>query len=393
MKIIRKKVFVKSVLVSAVLSGVMASSASLANDTARTVGAESIVFLSSFSNLDKLNSLSGSATGFSGGVMELELDIDVKQARDLQIFIQSKVDFKTITTQVYSITNSGSVNVTAEIPEGLESGQYRWVAIIVPVGGSWKDRVGNKLNWNFDIEPNIETPIDSMSQFHYEDVIKSTETTSVSAFFEASESVDFTLRLLDESSDIYGEYVFTEVIGGNHSFDLAVPEVDSGTYTWEAFITPQGASEFDVIGERQYFEVTVERSAPEVLVGDIDKDGDVDANDIKQFLDMLRSRQTLSNEFDFNGDGRVNTRDLEGLRALCTLSRCAVITNPVPKILEVADLDGDGDVDRYDRAEFSHQLRHDTASMELDLTNDGVVDRCDVVYIKNACNSGKCISE
>ncbi len=60
------------------------------------------------------------------------------------------------------------------------------------------------------------------------------------------------------------------------------------------------------------------------LVGDFDNDGDIDRNDITQFLSLIRSGAPLDSKYDFNHDNAVNTSDVRALMSLCTRTRCAM---------------------------------------------------------------------
>ena len=60
------------------------------------------------------------------------------------------------------------------------------------------------------------------------------------------------------------------------------------------------------------------------LLGDFDNDGDIDRNDISQFLLLLRSGEPVDSQYDFNYDGTVNTSDARALMSMCTRARCAM---------------------------------------------------------------------
>lgn len=62
---------------------------------------------------------------------------------------------------------------------------------------------------------------------------------------------------------------------------------------------------------------------PDVVIGDMDNDGDVDKNDIRAFSLALRRGETLPISFDLNGDGVINSRDVRLMRGLCTYNRCS----------------------------------------------------------------------
>lgn len=59
------------------------------------------------------------------------------------------------------------------------------------------------------------------------------------------------------------------------------------------------------------------------LLGDLDKDGDVDLMDMRTFNSAVRAGEITDTAYDFNGDGLINTRDIRGMVHLCTRARCA----------------------------------------------------------------------
>jgi predicted extracellular nuclease len=70
--------------------------------------------------------------------------------------------------------------------------------------------------------------------------------------------------------------------------------------------------------------VIVELALASLNPADLDKDGDVDNNDISLFNKLLRSGAVLSLSYDFNKDGKVNSTDARAMAALCTYARCAI---------------------------------------------------------------------
>lgn len=70
--------------------------------------------------------------------------------------------------------------------------------------------------------------------------------------------------------------------------------------------------------------VIVELALAGLNPADLDKDGDVDNNDISLFNKLLRSGAVLSLSYDFNKDGKVNSTDARAMAALCTYARCAI---------------------------------------------------------------------
>ncbi len=62
---------------------------------------------------------------------------------------------------------------------------------------------------------------------------------------------------------------------------------------------------------------------PDVLVGDLDGDGDVDFADIVALSRSIRSGNATDLSNDFNEDGVVDTLDVRVLRTMCTRTRCS----------------------------------------------------------------------
>ena len=58
-------------------------------------------------------------------------------------------------------------------------------------------------------------------------------------------------------------------------------------------------------------------------LGDMDKDFDVDKLDVRLFTSAARKGAITDLRYDFNNDGKVNTRDVRGITALCTRNRCS----------------------------------------------------------------------
>ncbi|MCF2948841.1 BNR-4 repeat-containing protein [Paraglaciecola aquimarina] len=59
------------------------------------------------------------------------------------------------------------------------------------------------------------------------------------------------------------------------------------------------------------------------VFGDLDKDGDVDRNDVRAFSSAVRTGGITDMRYDFNADGLINSRDVRGVALLCTRSGCA----------------------------------------------------------------------
>ncbi len=70
--------------------------------------------------------------------------------------------------------------------------------------------------------------------------------------------------------------------------------------------------------------VVVELALKASNPADLDKDGDVDNNDIALFNKLLKSGVKLGLEYDFNKDGMVSSSDARAMATLCTYARCAI---------------------------------------------------------------------
>ena len=68
--------------------------------------------------------------------------------------------------------------------------------------------------------------------------------------------------------------------------------------------------------------VVVELALNSFHAADLDKDGDIDSNDISLFTRLLQSGKATMAQ-DFNQDGLVNVADARAMTALCTRARCA----------------------------------------------------------------------
>lgn len=70
--------------------------------------------------------------------------------------------------------------------------------------------------------------------------------------------------------------------------------------------------------------VMVELALKSINPADLDKDGDIDSNDITLFNNLLKSGVKLGLEYDFNKDGVVSSSDARAMATLCTYPRCAI---------------------------------------------------------------------
>ncbi|WP_158968534.1 dockerin type I domain-containing protein [Paraglaciecola sp. L3A3] len=59
------------------------------------------------------------------------------------------------------------------------------------------------------------------------------------------------------------------------------------------------------------------------VLGDFDGDHDVDRKDLSYFARAIRDPSKVRDDFDFNNDGSVNSRDISMLRSICTKTNCA----------------------------------------------------------------------
>ncbi|NMH60390.1 ExeM/NucH family extracellular endonuclease [Alteromonas ponticola] len=59
-----------------------------------------------------------------------------------------------------------------------------------------------------------------------------------------------------------------------------------------------------------------------VILGDFDRDGDVDIADMRGLLRAILLRQDIDPAFDLNNDGRINFKDVWAMRKLCTDRSC-----------------------------------------------------------------------
>ncbi len=62
---------------------------------------------------------------------------------------------------------------------------------------------------------------------------------------------------------------------------------------------------------------------PDIVIGDMDGDGDVDINDIRAFALAIRRGEELDQSFDLNNDGVINSRDVRLMKNICSYDRCS----------------------------------------------------------------------
>ncbi|GAW94718.1 MULTISPECIES: collagenase [Colwellia] len=88
-------------------------------------------------------------------------------------------------------------------------------------------------------------------------------------------------------------------------------------------------TEEDTSNDYEITNALFEPEVPDVVIGDMDGDGDVDRNDIRAFSLAIRRGEALPISFDLNADGVINSRDVRLMRSICTYNRCSA--NPTPE--------------------------------------------------------------
>jgi hypothetical protein len=88
-------------------------------------------------------------------------------------------------------------------------------------------------------------------------------------------------------------------------------------------------TEEDTSNDYEITNVLFEANIPEMVIGDLDGDGDVDKNDIRAFSLAIRRGEPLPTSLDLNNDGFINSRDVKLMRGICTYNRCS--STPLPE--------------------------------------------------------------
>jgi hypothetical protein len=96
-------------------------------------------------------------------------------------------------------------------------------------------------------------------------------------------------------------------------------------YTPYQDILTRWGSSFDV-GFHQWLDCLIAKTGNCSLFrpADLDKNGAVDSRDIDLFNQRLRTKTNLTLDLDFNGDKKVDQRDVTAMSKLCDRARCAI---------------------------------------------------------------------
>ncbi len=134
---------------------------------------------------------------------------------------------------------------------------------------------------------------------------------------ELSESFGFTTLAKGETYDSIATWKWF----GNRR--AAITD-ESGNCAGVAVMTEE-----DTSNDYEITNVLFDTDVPDVVIGDMDGDGDVDRNDMRAFSLALRRGEVLPISFDLNADGVINSRDIRFMRSICTYNRCSA--NPTPE--------------------------------------------------------------
>ena len=132
---------------------------------------------------------------------------------------------------------------------------------------------------------------------------------------ERSESFGFTTLAKGETYDS----VTTWKWFGNRR--AAITD-ENGNCAGVAVMTEETSNDYEITND--LFD-TVE---PDVVIGDMDGDGDVDINDIRALAKAIRHGEKLHLSFDLNNDGVINSRDVRAMRNICSYDRCRATPAP-----------------------------------------------------------------
>ncbi|EWH09165.1 hypothetical protein DS2_13869 [Catenovulum agarivorans DS-2] len=136
---------------------------------------------------------------------------------------------------------------------------------------------------------------------------------SVSAQVEtASNDISVVSVILYINDELVREVFEAPFVWGGQGYESELLDLPAGTHEFKAVATDSN---------NKMSEATVVVDI--ALFGDLDQDGDVDRLDMRQFNAALRAGEITDLRYDFNNDGQLNMRDMNGMARLCSRARCS----------------------------------------------------------------------
>lgn len=148
------------------------------------------------------------------------------------------------------------------------------------------------------------------------EVLEGYDTLSVSVDVQtASHNIGVASTALYLNDEIIREVYQAPFVWGADTYSYELLGLTEGQHKLKAVVT-------DAYGKTAEIETVLNVKAA-LLFGDLDKDGDVDRNDVRAFSMAVRTGGITDMNYDFNKDGLLSSRDVQGLAMLCTRSGCA----------------------------------------------------------------------
>ena len=198
---------------------------------------------------DLINSVSASDSVTQGETIDVTIDYEASQNRDILVLFELASDpYTSYVQEIIQVTaGSGTLNVPISVPLSTPAAinAYQFQVILAPTGGGWPERLDNQGIANVDVIEALPAN-DLVTNVSAPSSVTQGETIDVTIAYEATGNRDIVVVFQLNSNPYTSYLVLRQQVGagvGSFSIPSEIPlstPVGIGAYQFQAFIAPIG---------------------------------------------------------------------------------------------------------------------------------------------------------